>query len=112
MASALVSAEMVASPFEPTSFIIGVIRPVGVATAMEISAFLYLKGECSEKNVVARSVMMYDLLSDDLSQPCRVRLWYIGESARRCLDDEIVHAELGKFVLLSQSLVKDLPEFD
>ena len=34
--------EMVAKPFDPTSLIMGVIRPVGVATAMEISALLYL----------------------------------------------------------------------
>lgn len=33
---------MVANPLDPTSLIIGVMRPVGVATATEISAFLYL----------------------------------------------------------------------
>jgi hypothetical protein len=35
-------AEMVASPLELTSGIMGVIRPVGVATAREISALVYL----------------------------------------------------------------------
>lgn len=33
---------MVAKPFEPASLMIGVIKPEGVATATEISAFLYL----------------------------------------------------------------------
>lgn len=42
LARVFVSAEIVARPFEPTSFTMGVIRPVGVATATEISAFLYL----------------------------------------------------------------------
>ena len=41
-ARALASAEMVARPFAPTSLTIGVIKPVGVATATETSAFLYL----------------------------------------------------------------------
>ena len=41
-ASAFVSAEMVAKPLEPASLIIGVIRPEGVATATEMSDFLYL----------------------------------------------------------------------
>lgn len=41
-ASAFVSAEMVASPLAPASLIIGVIRPEGVATATEMSDFLYL----------------------------------------------------------------------
>lgn len=38
----LVSAEMAARPLEPTSLMMGVIRPVGVATATQMSAFLYL----------------------------------------------------------------------
>jgi len=42
LAKALVSAEMVARPFDPTSVTIGVISPVGVATAMDMSAFLHL----------------------------------------------------------------------
>ena len=33
---------MLARPFEPTSLTIGVINPVGVATAIDISAFLNL----------------------------------------------------------------------
>jgi hypothetical protein len=33
---------MVARPFELASLTIGVINPVGVATAIDISAFLYL----------------------------------------------------------------------
>lgn len=41
-ASALVSAEMVARPLEPTSLMMGVMRPVGVATATQMSARLYL----------------------------------------------------------------------
>ena len=35
--------EMVARPLAPTSWMIGVMRPVGVATAIEMSAFLYLQ---------------------------------------------------------------------
>jgi len=42
LARALVSAEIVARPLEPTSFTIGVMRPEGVATATEMSVFLYL----------------------------------------------------------------------
>lgn len=42
LAKALVSAEMVVRPFEPTSVTIGVINPVGVATAIEMSAFFHL----------------------------------------------------------------------
>ena len=34
--------EIVARPFAPTSVIMGVMRPVGVATATEMSALLYL----------------------------------------------------------------------
>jgi hypothetical protein len=45
LARALVSAEMLARPFEPASLIIGVINPFGVATATEISVFLYLEAE-------------------------------------------------------------------
>jgi hypothetical protein len=41
-ARAFVSLEMDASPFEPTSLTIGVMRPFGVATATEISALWYL----------------------------------------------------------------------
>lgn len=41
-ASALVVDEMVARPFAPTSVMMGVMRPVGVATATEMSAFVYL----------------------------------------------------------------------
>lgn len=39
-ASALVSAEIAARPLEPTSRMIGVMRPLGVATATQMSAFL------------------------------------------------------------------------
>ena len=46
-ASALVLEEMVARPMAPTSLRIGVIRPVGVATATEISALLYLHSQIS-----------------------------------------------------------------
>ncbi len=42
LASALVVDEIVARPLAPTSLTIGVIRPVGVATAIEMSDFLYL----------------------------------------------------------------------
>jgi len=41
-AKALASAEMVARPFDPTSVTIGVINPVGVATAIDTSAFFHL----------------------------------------------------------------------
>jgi hypothetical protein len=41
-ARAFASADIVARPFEPASLTIGVINPVGVATAIDISAFLYL----------------------------------------------------------------------
>ncbi len=36
----LVSVEMEARPLEPTSLIIGVMSPLGVATATQMSAFL------------------------------------------------------------------------
>lgn len=39
----MVSAEMEARPLDPTSLMMGVIRPVGVATATQMSARLYLK---------------------------------------------------------------------
>jgi hypothetical protein len=42
LAKALVSAEIEARPFEPTSLIIGVIKPLGVATATDTSAFVHL----------------------------------------------------------------------
>lgn len=41
-ASDLVSAEMEARPLDPTSLMMGVMRPVGVATATQMSARLYL----------------------------------------------------------------------
>lgn len=41
-ASDLVSAEIEARPLDPTSLMIGVMRPVGVATATQMSARLYL----------------------------------------------------------------------
>lgn len=43
-ASALVSDEMAARPLPPASLMMGVMRPVGVATATQMSAFLYLTG--------------------------------------------------------------------
>jgi hypothetical protein len=49
VASDLVSAEMVARPFPPTSLMMGVIRPVGVATATQMSAFLYLMDTCTNQ---------------------------------------------------------------
>lgn len=39
----LVSADMEARPLEPTSLMMGVIRPLGVATATQMSARLYLQ---------------------------------------------------------------------
>lgn len=42
-ASDLTSDEIVAKPLLPTSLTIGVIKPLGVATATQISAFLYLE---------------------------------------------------------------------
>jgi hypothetical protein len=42
-ASALVSAEMDARPLEPTSLMMGVMRPLGVATATQMSERLYLR---------------------------------------------------------------------
>jgi hypothetical protein len=39
----LVSAEIEARPLDPTSLMMGVIRPVGVATATQMSARLYLR---------------------------------------------------------------------
>ena len=41
-ASAFASEDIVARPFEPASLTMGVIKPVGVATAIDMSAFLYL----------------------------------------------------------------------
>ena len=41
-ASAFDSAAMDARPLDVTSLMIGVIKPVGVETAIEISTFLYL----------------------------------------------------------------------
>ena len=41
-ASALVSAEIEARPLDPTFLMIGVMSPVGVATATQMSACLYL----------------------------------------------------------------------
>ena len=46
VASDFVSAEMDARPLEPTFLIMGVMRPVGVATATQISARLYLFVSC------------------------------------------------------------------
>lgn len=43
LARALVSAEMVVRPFDPTLVTIGVINPVGVATATDTSAFFHLR---------------------------------------------------------------------
>ena len=42
-ASVLASAESVARPLAPTSFTMGVMRPLGVATAMLTSTLLYLQ---------------------------------------------------------------------
>lgn len=54
-ASALVSDEMAARPFAPASLMMGVMRPVGVATAMQMSAFLYLRS-AGEGGRVSRQV--------------------------------------------------------
>ena len=69
-ARALLSAEMVARPLEPTSLMIGVIRPLGVATATEMSAFLYLERDRDIKYPTYDVIETINLLSDGLTQPC------------------------------------------
>lgn len=97
LANALVSAEMVARPFEPASFTMGVMRPVGVATATEISAFLYLLEMVRDSSLQEIHI---DSRPDHLSEPRRVSFGNIGQGASNSFDDKIVYAELSTFVLL------------
>ncbi len=75
----------------------GVINPVGVATATEISAFLYLHEIFSKKEL---RIGNKNKRSDDLSQPGRVGLWNVGKSTGDGFHDEIVDAQLGALVLV------------
>lgn len=63
LAKAFVSAEIAAKPFEPASFNMGVIRPVGVATATDISAFLYLIKAGSELWFLLKKKNTYVLMT-------------------------------------------------
>jgi hypothetical protein len=103
VASDLVSAEMVARPFPPTSLMMGVIRPVGVATATQMSAFLYLMDTCTNQVLcqtwtervqkeggrggVQERGKEKVALSDDISHPGGVGLGNISEGEGGGLDD-------------------------
>jgi hypothetical protein len=95
VASDLVSAEMVARPFPPTSLMMGVIRPVGVATATQMSAFLYLMDTCTNQvlcqtwteRVQKERGKEKVALSDDISHPGGVGLGNISEGEGGGLDD-------------------------
>ena len=87
-ASVLPSDDIDARPFAPTSLMIGVIRPVGVATAMEISTFEYLRAnELRSNGLIGEEYA----LPDDLTHPCRIRLGDVRESTRDRLQHKIVH---------------------
>lgn len=58
----LVSAEMAARPLDPTSLMMGVMRPLGVATATQISARLYLN-DVSYTTII----ILLGLLSNNLA---------------------------------------------
>lgn len=83
-------------------------RPVGVETATEISAFLYLKGNVNSKLLKRKRTR--GLLSDHFSQPCGVRLRNVLERQRNSLDNEVVDAELG--ALVCKGLIEHLSEFE
>jgi hypothetical protein len=89
-ANALVSAEMVARPLEPASLMMGVMRPVGVATATEMSAFLYLF-TCLQTKKRKKNGRI-GLRPDNLSEPCRIGLGDIGKGTSYSFDNEVVDA--------------------
>jgi hypothetical protein len=84
----LTSEEMLASPLAPASLTIGVIKPVGVATAIQMSAFLYLERNFeSISHIVQRTDQIDYLLPDNVAQPSRVGLGYLCKSQSGSLDD-------------------------
>jgi hypothetical protein len=48
LARSFISAEIFARPFDPASLMMGVMRPLSVATAIEISALWYLRSRLSK----------------------------------------------------------------
>lgn len=80
-ASDFVSAEMAARPRAPAFLMMGVMRPLGVATATQMSACLYL-----ERQYTPADTTLYSL-SDSLTQPSRVGLGDLSKSERGGLDD-------------------------
>ena len=81
-ASALVSAEIEARPLDPTFLMIGVMSPVGVATATQMSACLYLSCQRCPPSLVQSGS-----LSDNLAQPSRVGLGDVVEREGGSLDN-------------------------
>lgn len=79
-ASVLMLDEMEARPLLPTSVTMGVMSPLGVATAMAMSAFLYLQ----ERQVLI-SINRYGrrvdyILSNEVTHPGRVGFWDVLQS--------------------------------
>lgn len=92
VASDFTSDDIVASPLPPTLVMIGVMRPAGVETAIEISALLYLQ---MRKSAQLRSHSTdSSSLSYEVTHPGRVDFWHILKRNRGSLDDKVVDGEL------------------
>jgi hypothetical protein len=109
LAKALASAEMVVRPFDPTSVTIGVINPVGVATAIDTSAFFHL---CIMLENPGTAEEMRYPLSDVLAHPRGVSLRDVGKSQSNSLNDEVVHAQLGTLIFFGERSIEDFPKLD
>lgn len=100
-ANVLIVDEIDASPFAPTSGTMGVIRPFGVATAMEISALWYLQniaGEGEECQQGLTKLMFHcekgcvssDILSDHIAHPGRIGFRDILKSNGRSFNYKVI----------------------
>ena len=90
-ASVFVKAEMEASPSDPASTMIGVMSPVGVATAIEISCLWNLNSR-SQRNIP--NTIREHSPSHKVSMPSRVDFRNVLQRRRTRLDDEIVDRKL------------------
>jgi hypothetical protein len=82
-----------------------VIKPLGVATATQISAELYLRKEITQYNYAF--YIMLHLLSNEVTLPCGVNFRNLLKSKSRGLDDKVIDREL---VLAITRLVKNLTQ--
>jgi hypothetical protein len=100
---------MVVRPFDPTLVTIGVINPVGVATAIDTSAFFHLGREQVNRMILKQTEYV---LPDVFAHPRSICFGDVGKRQSDCLDNEVIHTQLSTLVLLSKRLVENFPKLD